>query len=180
MAAPVIRGRITPPPVACRVLARPRLAALLADLFESHRVVRVIATAGAGKTTAVRQAAERTGRPLAWLSVDTTDAATGRLLIYLEAALAAAVPDVAGVASRALAAHIPHPEVAALLAARIGQRPLLVVLDDLERLAGAEAAVEVLGAFVRHVPAPARVVLAGRSELGLGLDGITAAVVGEA
>jgi len=179
-AVPVIRGRITPPPVACRLLPRPRLAALLAGLFESHPVVRVVATAGAGKTTAVRQAAERTGRPLAWLSVDTPDAATGRLLIYLEAALAAAVPDVAGVAAGALAAHVPHPEVAVLLAERIGQRPLLVVLDDVERLAGAGAAVEVLGAFIRHVPPRSRVVLAGRTEVGLDLGELPAADVGEA
>ena len=180
MAVPVIRGRVTPPPVMGGLQPRPRLAGLLARLFDLHPVVRIFATAGAGKTTAVRQAAERTGRPLAWLSVDATDAATGRLLIYLEAALAAAVPDVAGVAFRALSAQLPHTEVAGLLAEAIADRPVLVVLDDVERLAGAEAAVAVLGAFARRLPPAARVVLVGRSELRLDLgEAAGGPVVGE-
>src|SRR5581483_7017076 len=179
IAVPVIRGRITPPPLAGGVIPRPRLAGLMADLFATHPVVSVVATAGAGKTTAVRQAAECMGRPLVWLSVDTTDAATGRLLLYLEAALSAAAPEVAGVASGALAAAVPHTDVAMLLAETIGDCPLLVVLDDLERLTGANAALTVLGAFVRHVPRSARVVLAGRSELGLDLGAAVVPVVGE-
>src|SRR4051812_2167338 len=87
MAAPrqVIRGRITPPSLPSRLLSRPRLEHTVARLIDDHPVVCIYATAGSGKTTVVLQAARATGRPLAWLSTDRTDAATGRLLTYLEA-----------------------------------------------------------------------------------------------
>ena len=63
---------------------------------------RVSATAGAGKTTAVAAAARLLDLPVAWLTVDRTDAAPGRLVTYLEAALAERMPRVAGVVARAL------------------------------------------------------------------------------
>ena len=57
-------------------------------LIDQHRLVFVYASAGAGKTTAILQAAPAFSGQLVWLDVDTTDTATGRLLVYLEAALA--------------------------------------------------------------------------------------------
>ena len=77
--------RVPPPPA--RVARRPRLDALLASLLRRHRVVVVAATAGAGKTTAVAEAVRGLGGPAAWLTVDGTDAAPGRLLAYLEASV---------------------------------------------------------------------------------------------
>jgi ATP/maltotriose-dependent transcriptional regulator MalT len=50
--------------------------------------------AGAGKTTAVAAAVRTLTRPAAWLTLDWTDAAPGRLVRYLEAALAAQLPGV--------------------------------------------------------------------------------------
>ena len=76
------------PPLAESAFARRRVEALLTGLMDQHRLVFVYASAGAGKTTAILQAAQPAPRPLVWLDLDTTDAATGRLLIYLEAALA--------------------------------------------------------------------------------------------
>jgi DNA-binding SARP family transcriptional activator/tetratricopeptide (TPR) repeat protein len=171
MAAPkqVIRGRITPPSLPSRLLSRPRLEHTVARLIDDHPLVCIYATAGSGKTTVVLQAARATGRPLAWFSTDRTDAATGRLLTYLEASIAEQVPEVAGVAATALAARAPHREVAGLLAEAIGDVPLLLVLDDLEQLARAEGAVAVLSAFLRYLPPTARVVLVGRAELSVEL-----------
>ncbi|MCU1607845.1 MAG: transcriptional activator domain protein [Modestobacter sp.] len=161
----IIRRKIVPPPLPESVVPRRRLETLLAGLLEQHRLVFVYASAGAGKTTALVQAAARLQRPLVWLDLDATDVATGRLLVYLEAALAVAVPEVAGVASSALAAQLPHAEVAGLLAEAVGDRSLLVVLDDAERLAAAPEALEVLAAFARYLPATARLVIASRAEL---------------
>ncbi|MCW2535429.1 MAG: transcriptional activator domain protein, partial [Modestobacter sp.] len=161
----IIRRKIVPPPLPESVVPRRRLETLLAGLLEQHRLVFVYASAGAGKTTALVQAAARLQRPLVWLDLDATDVATGRLLVYLEAALARQVPEVAGVASSALAAQLPHAEVAGLLAEAVGDRSLLVVLDDAERLAAAPEALEVLAAFARYLPAAARLVIASRAEL---------------
>src|SRR3954447_14723087 len=94
----IIRRKITPPPLDATITRRPRVEVLLGRLVEQHRLVFVYASAGAGQTTAVLQAADRIGRPLVWLDLDTTDVATGRLLVYLEAALVRQVPEVRGVA----------------------------------------------------------------------------------
>ncbi|MGD9988230.1 BTAD domain-containing putative transcriptional regulator [Pseudonocardia sp.] len=167
----IIRRKITPPPLGPAVTRRPRVEALLVRLIEQHRLVVVYASAGAGKTTAVLQAAERLDRPLAWLDLDTTDVATGRLLVYLEAALARHIPEIRGVASGALAANLAHSEVAGLLAEAVEGSDVLVVLDDAERLADSPAALGVVSAFVHYLPATARLVLLSRVELAVTTSG---------
>lgn len=161
----VIQLKITPPPVGAAVVRRPRIESLLSRLIEQHRVVCVLASAGAGKTTAVLQAAQQLRRPLAWLGVDATDAVTGRLLTYLEAAIAREVPGVEGMASAALASQLPHPEVAGMLAEAVGDRNLLLVLDDAERLADAPDALAVVASLARYLPPTARLVIISRSVL---------------
>lgn len=161
----VIRRKIVPPPLSDSVVPRRRLETLLTGLLDQHRLVFVYASAGAGKTTGILQVGQRLNRPLAWLDLDATDVATGRLLVYLEAALAVHVPEVAGVAAAALAAQLPHAEVAGLLAEAVGDRPLLMVLDDAERLAGDPEALEVLAAFARYMPPSVRMIIASRAEL---------------
>ena len=72
---------------------------------------------------------------MAWLTLDATDAAPGRLVTYLEAALTRRAPHVDGVGTGALARRIPHAEAAGLLSEAVGGTPLLLVVDELERLA---------------------------------------------
>src|SRR4051794_33549559 len=136
-------------------------------LVERYPVVWVAATAGAGKTTAVVQAARAIERPVAWLTLDATDAAPGRLVTYLEAALARCAPQVEGVGTGALARRIAHAEAAGLLAEAVGTVPVLLVIDELERLAEAPDALAALGGFVRYAPPTMRVVLISRRELAV-------------
>jgi DNA-binding SARP family transcriptional activator len=161
----LIQRKITPPALPDEVAARERVASLLTRLIGRHRLVSVCASAGAGKTTAVRQAVSLLQRPLAWLTVDGTDGATGRLLTYLEAALWPSVPGVAGVASAAMAASLPHVEVAGILAESLGDNEVVVVLDDVERLAGSPEAIDVLSSFARYLPPQARLVVLSRCAL---------------
>jgi DNA-binding SARP family transcriptional activator len=150
------------PGLAEQRVPRPRLARRLAELLERHRVVVVSATPGAGKTTAVAGALLGLGRPAAWLTVDRTDTAPGRLVSYLEAALAQAVPAVEGAATEALSAGIPHAEAAGLLAEAAGDAEFVLVIDELERLADADAAWQVIESLLRYAPAGMRVVLISR------------------
>ncbi|GAA1142234.1 BTAD domain-containing putative transcriptional regulator [Nocardioides aquiterrae] len=173
-AARVIRRKITPPLLPPSVVRRPRVESLLARLIENHRIVCAFASAGAGKTTAVLQAAAQLDRPLAWLSMDATDAAPGRLVVYLEAALAACDPAVVGVGTAALAAKIPHAEAAGLLAEAVEDVPLLLVIDDAERIAHAPEAVAVLHSVAKYLPDVARLVLISRQELPINLGGMGA------
>ena len=140
----VIQRKLAIPEVSERALGRPRLDRLLAMLVERYPVVWVAATAGAGKTTAVVQAARAIERPVAWLTLDATDAAPGRLVTYLEAALTRAAPQVRGVGTGALARRIAHAEAAGLLAEAVGTSPVLLVIDELERLAEAPEALAAL------------------------------------
>jgi DNA-binding SARP family transcriptional activator len=147
------------------LVSRPRLDELLRGLIERHPVVRVCATAGAGKSTTVAQAVRGLDRPVAWLSVDATDVSPGRLLTYLEAALRRALPDLPAAASHALAAGIAHVEAAALLAEAATGRPVLVVLDDLERLLDERPPWAVIESLARYAPPGMHLVLLSRQEI---------------
>lgn len=161
----VIRRKVLAPPLADRVVARPRVEGSIADFIDRYRVVVVSATAGAGKTTAVARAVRAAARPVAWLTVDRTDRAPGRLVTYLEAALTTQLPELAGVAGDTLAAGIPHAEAAGLLVEAVREEPLILVVDELERLDDAEEAWTVIEAVVRYAPQSMRLLLLSRRDL---------------
>src|SRR6476469_3699309 len=160
----VIRRKIIVPDTPVGAVTRERLDGLLCRLVDARRVVAVTATAGAGKSVAVAHASRRFNRPVAWLSVDATDAAPGRLVTYLEEALAQQLPSVRGIATGALAAGVHHAEAAGLLA-EAADAEVVFVLDDLERLHGSPAW-EVIGSVVRYGPPSMRLILISRRALG--------------
>ena len=123
---------------------RPRLDRLVSGLLRTAQLVWVCGTAGSGKTTAVLHATRRDERPLAWLTLNDSDCAPGRLVTYLEAALSR-VPaaTVADVATSALGRRVPHAEAAGLLA-EAADGPLVVVIDEVERAAASQPALAVL------------------------------------
>ena len=149
----------------------------MADLVERHPLVWVCATAGSGKTTAVTEALPGLTDPGAWLTLDDTDAAAGRLVTYLEAALGSQVPSARGVATAALAARLPHTEAAGLLVDAAGEVPVLLVIDELERIAHAPEALAVIAALVRYAPPAMRIVMISRVEVDVAL-GSSAALGG--
>ena len=161
----VIRRKITVPDTPVGVVPRERLDGLLCQLVDAHRVVAVTATAGAGKSMAVAHASHRFNRPVAWLSVDATDTAPGRLVTYLEEALAQQLPSVRGIATGALTAGIPHAEAAGLLVDAAAGAEVVFVLDDLERLHGSRPAWEVIGSVVRYGAPSMRLILISRRAL---------------
>jgi len=167
--AAIIHNKCRVPPVSERLVERHRLDHQIGELVSAHNPVTVYATAGSGKTTAVVQALGSFALPAAWLTVDETDAAPGRLLTYLEAALAIQVPEVSGVATWALRQSVPHREAAGLLAESVGERPTLLVIDELERIASSADALAVIAAFVRYCPPALHVILVSRQELALDL-----------
>src|SRR5690348_6890809 len=165
----LIRRKITVPPSPQRLVRRERIERLVAELMDGHPLVWVCASAGSGKTTAVVRSLERVPRAVAWLTLDDTDAAPGRLLTYLEATVAAQAPSARDVATRAMAARLPHGEAAGLLAEAIGDTPVLLVIDELERIAQAPEALGVIAALLRYAPANTRVVLISRHEVKIEL-----------
>jgi DNA-binding SARP family transcriptional activator len=183
-AAAVIRSKLRVPVLPDEFVPRPRLRRLFAQLIERRRIVVVSATAGSGKTSAVVSALELVERTVLWLAVDRTDDAPGRLVTYLEAAIAPAFPQADGIATGALAAGIPHAESAGLLAESVGEAPAVLVLDDLERLGDEVGAWAVIEAIIRYTPATMSIVLISRRDIPTHVCGLppgtAVAALGEA
>ncbi|GGT00489.1 BTAD domain-containing putative transcriptional regulator [Streptomyces chromofuscus] len=149
------------------VVVRDRLSQRLRTLLDRHTVVNVFATAGAGKTTAVALAVRDLDRPVAWLSLDGTEQAAGRLLVYLEAAVEDAVPGAADVASDALSSSLHIGEAAGLLAESLQGSRLVLVCDNVERISPDETCVAVLSSFARYLPSGVNLVLVSRVDVRL-------------
>jgi DNA-binding SARP family transcriptional activator len=165
MSRGMIRAKLAVPTLPDERVERPRLDQRIASLLDRHRIVVVSATAGAGKTTAVASATRRLERPVAWLTLDRTDTAPGRLVTYLEEALSAIVPDVVGTATRALSVGVPHAEAAGILAEALRGADGVLVIDEVERLGDVRAAWRVVESLLRYAPSGLRVVLISRRAL---------------
>lgn len=163
----VIRRKLAAPDPEADTLRRDRLTQRIHSLVEHHRVVTVCASAGGGKTTAVAQALHGLDRPVAWLSLDGTERAPGRLLVYLEAAVEPHVPAAGQVASDALRDGIEFGEAAGLLAESLQGSGLVLVCDNVERVTVDEGSVDVLSALARYLPADVNLVLISRTGVPL-------------
>jgi len=168
--AGLVMTRRLQPPVSQGIVSRPRVDALLLDVMASHAIVAVVATPGAGKTTAVTEALSRMDAPVAWLTIEPTDAAPGRLISYLEATLGSLAPDVLGVGTGALAMGIAHPEAAGLLAEAAGRAELVLAIDELDRLEDTSPSWMALQTFLRYAPPTLRIVLVSRREIPFGRE----------
>jgi len=166
---PVIRRKLEIPVPAEDIVIRSRLSRRLRELLDRHRVVTVFATAGAGKTTAVAQAVRELDRPIAWLSLDGTEQTAGRLLVYLEAAVGGAVAAATSVATDAMGGGLQAGEAAGLLAERLQGSQLLMVCDNVERIAADEDCNAVLSSFARYLPSGINLVLISRVDIALDL-----------
>jgi ATP/maltotriose-dependent transcriptional regulator MalT len=165
-----VSRRITVPDLAPGVVERTRLTHLMTAMLANHQVVAISATAGAGKTTAMVHAAAHLDDPVVWLSLDHGDADPWRLLTDLEAAVEGHVDSVRGLCVGARADGTSHRDVAGLLAEATEGRPLVLVLDDLERVHELDAGRQVIGGFARFAPPTLRMVLASRRNVVADLD----------
>lgn len=130
-----------------RIALRSRLSRAVSD----HRVCVLLAPAGYGKTSVLTAWAGREERPVAWLSLTEPDHHPEHL-------------------ARGLAAAVAELQAAAA----DGSPRAVLVIDDIH-LAGEVAAKAVLRPFVKDLPGGVHLVLAGRSDPGLGLPRLLAA-----
>jgi LuxR family transcriptional regulator, maltose regulon positive regulatory protein len=161
---PLLAGKLAPPSIPGRVVARRRLFALL-DGGVRRPVTLVAAPAGAGKTLLLASWAAQASPPgpVAWLSLDPGDNDPGRLWTYVLAALDRAGAVTGGdrpPAGPPAGGELPAPLVHALatLAA-----PVVLVLDDVHELTDPRT-LQGLELLVRHTPPRLRLVLATRAD----------------
>ncbi|WP_091275216.1 LuxR family transcriptional regulator [Micromonospora haikouensis] len=160
-AAPLLASRLAPAPLPEPVLVRPRLLRRL-DEGAAGALTLVTAPAGWGKTTLLGSWARTVEPAPAWVSVEAGDTGA-RLWSYLTAALRLHAPG-------GPFADPPRPDRLELLAAALAarERPVLLVLDDVHRVAD-PAALTVLEFLLRHTGGRLRVVAGARTDLPAGL-----------
>jgi LuxR family maltose regulon positive regulatory protein len=159
----LVESKLHPPSARPGIVAR---TALVERLLASQAApfVCVVAPAGYGKTTVLAQWAERTGRRVAWVSVDRHDNDPVVLLTYIAVALDRVEPIDPDV-FQALAA--PGVSVVATVVPRFASavsqmtKPVAVVLDHVELLDNRECLDAVAELAVR-LPAGSQLVLASR------------------
>jgi DNA-binding SARP family transcriptional activator len=162
----LVRSKTAVPEPGPHAVVRPRIADDIGGRVAVGAHVRVNATAGSGKTTAVVTALAETGLPVAWLTVDRMDASPGRLLVYVEAALMDADADQPEVVSESLRRGASILDTAAFLAESLEGRELVFVVDDTEKVADSVEACEVLDTFILNLPATVGSILIGREDVG--------------
>ncbi|HEX3974790.1 MAG TPA: BTAD domain-containing putative transcriptional regulator [Solirubrobacteraceae bacterium] len=161
--------------IATGAMDRAGLSARIADALGAGSVL-LIADAGFGKTTALRQALQRGGLRAAWVRCGDAGGDPGRLLGLIVEALRMTLPGAAdALAERLAAAREPiDPEAAAAalereLAAILVER-LVVVLDDAETLDDSPAALGVVARLLGSDSPVLRVALASRRRPALRLS----------
>ncbi len=163
---PLLSSKLAAPHMPGRVVARPRLFALL-DTGVERPVTLLAAPAGSGKTMLLSSwmsAASLPG-PVAWLSLDPGDNGPAQFWAYVVAALcrSGAVP-----ADNQLR-NLPQPQADDALLPLIIQGldelavPVVLVLDDLHELTDARV-LHGIEFLIRRAPSQLRLVLATRAD----------------
>jgi LuxR family maltose regulon positive regulatory protein len=161
-------------------IPRPQVAARMMRALDDGCLL-VVAPAGYGKTLAVQQAVEQRGGVSVWHACRDRDADGGRLVVAILEAVRRMVPGAADVLLDELGgggeAVDPSTAAQALVddLGRLLVEPLVLVLDDVERLGDAPGAMAVLGALLEGAGGPLRLVVASRRRPPLKLAKLAAA-----
>jgi LuxR family maltose regulon positive regulatory protein len=172
----LMEAKLVEPPVLPGTVPRHRPLELLRGSRSTARFVTVVAPAGYGKTTVVRQWAARDRRPFAWVSLDERDNDPAVFLRYVASALdrvGPLDPDVFGVIA-APGASSWETGLSSLARAFSSFPPTVLVLDDVQVLHDPRC-LEVVRVLTEHVPDRSQLVVAGREQLLASLARLRAA-----
>jgi DNA-binding SARP family transcriptional activator len=156
------------------VLNRPELRALLVSALGTGSLL-LIADAGFGKTTALRDALGHMRRQAAWVRCGDAGGDAGRLLDLIMGAIREALPGAVDVLAERMSTALDpvDPERAAAALARELDRllvdPLVICLDDAETLEESPAALAVAGRLIGSGSSLLRVAVASRRPLAIRL-----------
>lgn len=169
------RGKFAPPRFPADLVGTERWQGWL-ETLAAHELCLVRAPAGYGKTAfaaTLFAKAREAGWFAGWVSFDRDDnesAATGHLFEAVRLACGAAHDHGSSDVS---AAAVPPTILSAALADQIDgcDRPVLLVLDDVDRLTDARV-IDVLNGLLRHPPARLRLILSSRGAPAIDTDDV--------
>jgi LuxR family maltose regulon positive regulatory protein len=165
---PLLKARISIPPVREQVVPRPHLLARL-DASLTRPFTLISAPAGFGKTTLLTQWIASVGSRarVAWLSLDEADHDPVHFLYYLAAALQELEPRIARTPMSLLGGmRVPAPkDLITLLLSEINDidSQIVLVLDDYHIVDSPEVDAA-LAFFVERLPRPMHLVMSSREE----------------
>jgi LuxR family maltose regulon positive regulatory protein len=165
MLSTLVRTKYTLPPLRRALIARPRLLEKL-DRARRKPLTVVIAAAGFGKTTLVREWCALQSGPCAWLALDVEDNDPARFFAYLLAALQTATPALQESLDAQLeAAPLSPPALFTNIinALSVRAEEIFLVLDDYHWIEN-DALHTALEFFVEHLPANAHLVVTARAD----------------
>jgi len=176
MSLSILTTKLYAPPPRPKAVKRAHLLQRLA-VGTDRPLTLVSAPAGFGKTTLVSDWVQEQQRPLAWLSLDESDADLSRFLAYVIAALQGVAPTVGQGVLAALQGQ-SSPPMESLMTALINdldrqQKPIVLVLDDYHRLES-KAVDAALTFMLDHMPRSLRLVLVTREDPPLPLGRLRA------
>lgn len=162
---PIVRQKLTPPPVWPQALRRDRLLAALDGAIAGGRHVLIHGGAGFGKTMLASAWSEP--RRTVWITLDAEDTALDSFLAYMIAGFEGAVPGFASESSAMLGRARDRSEATAALSTLLADldeqvdEPLALVLDDYHQAASASLDA-LLQRLVRYLPASIRLIAISR------------------
>ncbi|MBD3220805.1 hypothetical protein GF314_06145, partial [bacterium] len=154
MSAALFQAKFTVPAVPATYRSRPRLDGAWRR-WTPARLVRISAGAGWGKTSLVARRARSLGRGAVWYSLDELDRDPSVLAAHLSAAC-----ELPGAADQP-----PVEQLAGIVGALARRR--LLVLDDLQAIAGATEARRWVGRLLRYLDPACQLVLLSRERISL-------------
>jgi LuxR family transcriptional regulator, maltose regulon positive regulatory protein len=161
------RLKFSVPGSARTAIRRPRLDRLLSELYDTHSIVEIAAAAGSGKTTQAALYSVRSGRRVAWLTLDRADSSGPRLVSSLASALGCVIEATNSAAWDVLSPNGTAEAVAAAVAEAAVGIETLVVLDEVWEATRSPAAEAALAAFLQHMPDQMHLLLLTREHLPL-------------
>jgi len=170
---PVVRTKLTPPPVQKHTLHRPRLTHQLLEGLD-YRMTIVQAGTGYGKSTALAALA-KTDYAVAWYHLGTEDTDPLVFLPHLLHSFRVALPDLSESALAALegwsGSGNPRWEMIVDILvnelAEPSRAPMFLILDDVHLLNEAADALRILDRLIGHAPTSLHVILATRYPIQL-------------
>ena len=171
-----IPSNVGVPEVGAGVVHRPRPIGALREALSRSRLVHVVAPAGAGKTTLVAQAVADVDAAAGWLTLEHWDRSAGRFVHDLVLAVAESIPAVRAVLEQG-ESEDPR-ELASSVGTIIGDRELVLVVDNAHLLDEWPSSAEVLASLMRSRSRGMTIVLVERFVPvipGIGADVLAAA-----